>query len=80
VLNVLDQDPRTPVPQPYGSSPEVDYFRVSIERRQQVSRWKEDWEELELLVGITRLSTPWLPGLTFMAGSRRIWLGSQGAE
>ncbi|KAF8483387.1 hypothetical protein DFH94DRAFT_307281 [Russula ochroleuca] len=42
-------DPRTPVPQAYGSSPEVDYFRAPIQRRQQASRWKEDWEELELL-------------------------------
>ncbi|KAH9956146.1 hypothetical protein BC827DRAFT_1139950 [Russula dissimulans] len=42
-------DPRTPVPQLYGSSPEVDYFRAPIQRRQQASRWKEDWEELELL-------------------------------
>ncbi|KAI0300075.1 hypothetical protein B0F90DRAFT_1817684 [Multifurca ochricompacta] len=42
-------DPRTPVLQAYGSSPEVDYFRVPIQRRQQTSRWKEDWEELELL-------------------------------
>jgi hypothetical protein len=46
------QDPRTPVSQAYGSSPEVDYFRASIQRRQQASRWKEDWEELELLVRV----------------------------
>jgi len=80
VLNVFDQDPRTPVPQPYGSSPEVDYFRAPIERRQQVSRWKEDWEELELLVGVNRLSKSYLPGFKLMAGSRRIWLGSQGPQ
>jgi hypothetical protein len=48
----VGQDPRTPVPQAYGSSPEVDYFRAPIQRRQQASRWKEDWEELELLVCI----------------------------
>ncbi|KAH9994612.1 hypothetical protein BJV77DRAFT_1059858 [Russula vinacea] len=59
-------DPRTPVPQAYGSSPEVDYFRAPIQRRQQASRWKEDWEELELLprvlvngrVAKVRLRTP----------------------
>ncbi|KAF8421714.1 kinase-like domain-containing protein [Boletus edulis BED1] len=32
----------------YGTSPEKDYFRVPPSTR-QVSRWKEDWEELELL-------------------------------
>jgi hypothetical protein len=50
VLIGVGQDPRTPVPQAYGSSPEVDYFRAAIQRRQQASRWKEDWEVLELLV------------------------------
>jgi len=63
VLNGIDQDPKTPVPQAYGSSPEVDYFRASIERRQQVSRWKEDWEELELLVSVVCRSTQRRPGL-----------------
>jgi eukaryotic translation initiation factor 2-alpha kinase 4 len=52
VLINKHQDPKTPVPQSYGSSPEVDYFRAPIQRRQQTSRWKEDWEELELLVGV----------------------------
>lgn len=33
----------------YGTSPEKDYFRVPPSTR-QASRWKEDWEELELLV------------------------------
>ena len=68
MLNVFDQDPRTPVPQPYGSSPEVDYFRAPIERRQQVSRWKEDWEELELLVRVICLSTSWLQSLKLRQG------------
>ncbi|KAF9267032.1 hypothetical protein L218DRAFT_920740 [Marasmius fiardii PR-910] len=42
--------PKTPnvvVPHP-GSSPEIDYFRPAMQARQS-SRWKEDWEELELL-------------------------------
>jgi hypothetical protein len=52
VLIIKHQDPKTPVPQSYGSSPEIDYFRAPIQRRQQASRWKEDWEELELLVGV----------------------------
>lgn len=34
----------------YGTSPDKDYFRVPPSTR-QASRWKEDWEELELLVG-----------------------------
>jgi len=33
----------------YGTSPDKDYFRVPP-RTRQASRWKEDWEELELLV------------------------------
>jgi hypothetical protein len=51
-LTVVYQDQRTPVPHAYASSPEIDYFRAPIMRRQQASRWKEDWEELELLVRI----------------------------
>ena len=43
-------DPRTPVPHNYSSSPEIDYFIAPIARNKPVSRWKEDWEELELLV------------------------------
>lgn len=59
-------DPKTPVPTPrmyphqgygYGGhahghfigSPEIEYFRMPPKTR-QASRWKEDWEELELLV------------------------------
>lgn len=42
-------DPRTPVPHNYSSSPEIDYFIPPIARNKPVSRWKEDWEELELL-------------------------------
>ena len=50
--------PSIPVPGPgaltgngnrYGTSPDKDYFRVPPSTR-QASRWKEDWEELELLV------------------------------
>ncbi|KAJ3566582.1 hypothetical protein NP233_g6910 [Leucocoprinus birnbaumii] len=58
-------DPKTPVPTPrmyphqgygYGGhahghfigSPEIEYFRMPPKTR-QASRWKEDWEELELL-------------------------------
>ena len=33
----------------YATSPEKDYFRAPP-RTRQASRWKEDWEELELLV------------------------------
>ena len=43
--------PRTPIPHRsnYGTSPEKDYHLVTP-RARQASRWKEDWEELELLV------------------------------
>ncbi|KAI6125176.1 kinase-like domain-containing protein [Pisolithus croceorrhizus] len=42
--------PRTPLANGsiYGQSPEKDYFRAPP-RTRQASRWKEDWEELELL-------------------------------
>lgn len=49
VVAIPISDQRTPVPHAYASSPEIDYFRAPIMRRQQASRWKEDWEELELL-------------------------------
>ena len=43
--------PRTPLGNShiYGTSPENDYFRAPP-RTRHASRWKEDWEELELLV------------------------------
>ncbi|KAF9445879.1 Serine/threonine-protein kinase [Macrolepiota fuliginosa MF-IS2] len=46
-------DPKTPVPNPHVhghfiGSPEIEYFRMPP-RTRQASRWKEDWEELELL-------------------------------
>ncbi|KAF9231990.1 hypothetical protein BU15DRAFT_90768 [Melanogaster broomeanus] len=42
--------PRTPIGNGHGyaTSPEKEYFRVPP-RTRQASRWKEDWEELELL-------------------------------
>ncbi|CAK5281348.1 unnamed protein product [Mycena citricolor] len=40
--------PRTPMPGKFGS-PENDYFIRPPQRDRQSSRWKEDWEELELL-------------------------------
>ncbi len=43
--------PKTPTLQGISSSPESDYFRgPPPSARSHVSRWKEDWEELELLV------------------------------
>ncbi|KAF8124132.1 kinase-like domain-containing protein [Boletus edulis] len=48
--SILVTGPGTPVGNGnhYGTSPEKDYFRVPPSTR-QASRWKEDWEELELL-------------------------------
>ncbi|TFY73866.1 hypothetical protein EWM64_g10146, partial [Hericium alpestre] len=41
--------PRTPMAKDnYGSSPETEHFRPP-QRARQASRWKEDWDELELL-------------------------------
>ncbi|KAG2137935.1 kinase-like domain-containing protein [Suillus clintonianus] len=44
----LSTDLRTPKPNGDFGSPEKDYFRVP-QRTAPASRWKEDWEELELL-------------------------------
>ncbi|KAF8920390.1 hypothetical protein CPB85DRAFT_1429191 [Mucidula mucida] len=41
------QEPKTPLHGTIAGSPEADYFRVPGPRH--TSRWKEDWEELELL-------------------------------
>ncbi|KAJ3727200.1 kinase-like domain-containing protein [Lentinula guzmanii] len=44
---ISSSDMKTPMQLGYGSSPEIDYFRPMGLRH--TSRWKEDWEELELL-------------------------------
>lgn len=41
--------PKTPVLPAFVGSPESDYFRAPPPKQSQ-SRWKSDWEELELLV------------------------------
>ncbi|PCH37122.1 Serine/threonine-protein kinase [Wolfiporia cocos MD-104 SS10] len=41
--------PKTPVYQPISGSPDTDYFRAPPPKTRYSSRWKEDWEELELL-------------------------------
>ncbi|KAI0320013.1 hypothetical protein OF83DRAFT_1275377 [Amylostereum chailletii] len=46
---VMIPDLKTPRPLSYGSSPEIDYFYQSPPRPRHASRWKEDWEQLELL-------------------------------
>ncbi|KAJ6593628.1 kinase-like domain-containing protein [Mycena capillaripes] len=45
--SIPSYEPKTPMPGKYGS-PEIEYFRAP-QRDRQASRWKEDWEELELL-------------------------------
>jgi translation initiation factor 2-alpha kinase 4 len=49
MVSIKIADPKTPMPRDLGTSPEVDYFRTP-QRVRHASRWKEDWEELELLV------------------------------
>ncbi|KAF8148631.1 kinase-like domain-containing protein [Crassisporium funariophilum] len=46
-IPMSSSDPKTPMPMHFGS-PDPDYFRMPA-RAKQASRWKEDWEELELL-------------------------------
>ncbi|KAI0666498.1 Serine/threonine-protein kinase [Trametes maxima] len=42
--------PKTPMVNGFiASSPETDYFRMPPPRARHSSRWKEDWEELEIL-------------------------------
>ncbi|KAK0506828.1 kinase-like domain-containing protein, partial [Armillaria luteobubalina] len=48
-LSISMSEPKTPVYAAVSGSPEFDYFRGPMFR--QASRWKEDWEELELLLG-----------------------------
>lgn len=48
-------EPKTPMHHAHMGSPDgTDYFRMGAmsmtQQRKQTSRWKEDWEELELLV------------------------------
>ncbi|KAK0438425.1 kinase-like domain-containing protein [Armillaria borealis] len=46
-LSISMSEPKTPMYAAVSGSPEFDYFRGAMFR--QASRWKEDWEELELL-------------------------------
>ncbi|CDO76045.1 hypothetical protein BN946_scf184959.g3 [Trametes cinnabarina] len=42
--------PKTPMVNSFlAGSPETDYFRMPPPKPRHVSRWKEDWEELEIL-------------------------------
>ncbi len=41
-------DSRTPTPLHFGSPEGPDYFRL-VPKPKHISRWKEDWEKLELL-------------------------------
>lgn len=47
-FGLFPSEPKTPMHGSMTGSPETDYFRVPGPRH--ASRWKEDWEELELLV------------------------------
>jgi eukaryotic translation initiation factor 2-alpha kinase 4 len=49
-------EPKTPWSASFSTSPETDYFRSPPSLRRS-SRWKEDWEELELLVGLIYLTS-----------------------
>lgn len=52
MLNLPDltPGPKTPQTMNYNSSPEIDYFRpAAVIQPKKDSRWKDDWEELELL-------------------------------
>ena len=73
-------DSKTPLPFQFGSPEGLDYrLRIQSPRAKQVSRWKEDWEELELLVSLLlkcRLGWP----LIRLTGQRGLWVGRQGQK
>ncbi|KAH9923827.1 uncharacterized protein B0H18DRAFT_1013542 [Fomitopsis serialis] len=49
-LHRANPGPKTPMWHPFvNGSPETDYFRMPPPKAKHASRWKEDWEELELL-------------------------------
>ena len=48
VLIMFVLDLKTPTPLHFGSPEGSDYFRL-VPKPKHTSRWKEDWEELELL-------------------------------
>jgi hypothetical protein len=50
------ETPRASIANNYSSSPEIEYF-VPPARTRQASRWKEDWDELEMLVRLSLSST-----------------------
>ena len=46
--------PRPSIANNYSSSPEIEFF-AAPQRTRHASRWKEDWEELEMLVSSLHL-------------------------
>ncbi|CAL1710511.1 unnamed protein product [Somion occarium] len=46
---IVFSGPKTPMTYQFNGSPESDYFRAPPPPKMRHSRWKEDWEELELL-------------------------------
>jgi hypothetical protein len=53
LISCLATGPRIPITLNYPSgSPEVEFFK-SPPLTRQASRWKQDFEELELLVGLS---------------------------
>jgi hypothetical protein len=67
------------MPRDLGTSPEADYFRTPQSVR-HTSRWKEDWEELELLVSISFMPFSFNNLFCHQPGQGRIWLCSEGTE
>lgn len=73
--------PKTPMPTHYGSSPEMDRFFADVrpQSRQQVSRWKDDWEELEMLVSVFVVTTIGCLLTTTLVGERGVWFRGEGS-
>jgi translation initiation factor 2-alpha kinase 4 len=68
--------PRASTATNYSSSPEIEYF-TPLQKTRQASRWKEDWEELEMLVSYCSCSSRLSLQLNSFLGQRCFWVSCQ---
>lgn len=72
--------PKTPMVTQFNGSPESDYFHAPPPPRVRHSRWKEDWEELELLVRATTCVFLKYSAPDCYLGSRRVRICCEGEK
>ena len=71
--------PRASAANNYSSSPEQEYF-LAPSRTRHASRWKEDWEELEMLVKLLFSSSCSCSRWVRISGQRRIRISCQSSQ